>query len=128
MSRKYRRNFFPAFIVTIFFWILFFIIIIKFSPDYKIQILLANYQLTIFINILLFFLVLIITLTLTFALFLGNTRRGLFLSFFINSFLFLRLIKEARPLNIFLLFSGFLMLELYFLSKNKRRRKIDKIT
>jgi hypothetical protein len=78
MVRKYRRNFLPAFIITVLLWLAVAFIVFKTSPDLG--------------NIFLFFLSLTPALALTLALLLGNTRRGFLLSLCVICFLILRLV------------------------------------
>lgn len=62
MPRKHRRNFFPAFIITILLWLILAFIIFETPPIIE--------------NIILFSGIFPLSLTLTLALLLGNTRQG----------------------------------------------------
>ncbi len=106
MVVKHRRNFLPTLIVNLLLWMLLAFIIVKVPPD--------------FYNTALFFILLALSLTLTLALLLGNTRRGFFLALLFAGFLILRLVREASWLNLALLLAIFLTSELYF-----SRRKAD---
>jgi len=116
-----RRNFLPTFIVNLFLWLGLLLIILKLSPEqtYKFQILpggrqVLNFEFQIYSNIVLFFLVLTLALTMTIALILGNTRRGFLLTLFIDGFLLLRLFKLTNWLTLVFLFLILLVFEIYF--------------
>ena len=105
-SRKHRRNFLPTFVINLVLWVLVGLIIFYLNPDS-------------YLNIVLFFLILTLSLTLTFALLLANTRRGFLLTLFVDSVLILRLFKLANWWNVLLLFLLFAVIELCF---SKRQR------
>ncbi len=114
MVPKHRRNFLPTLIVNLLLWILLALVVFKLPPD-QVQILtIYGSRLTIHGNIILFFLVLTLSLTLTLALLLGNTRRGFFLTFFLDSLLFLKMFKFLNWINFLLLSAILLTLEFYF--------------
>jgi len=106
-SRKHRRNFLPTFVINLVLWVLVGLIIFYLNPDS-------------YLNIVLFFLILTLSLTLTFALLLANTRRGFLLTLFVDSVLILRLFKLANFQNAALAFVIFFLLEIYFLKKSKK--------
>ena len=93
MTRLHRRNFLPAFIVNLILWISTIFIVIFLDPEKNVQFTIYNLQLKIFPNILLLFFILTLSLTLTFALLFGNTRRGFIASLFIVSLLLLKMFK-----------------------------------
>lgn len=95
-----RHNFLPALFLAVLFWISWFVVIFDFAPEIR----------TYFP----FFLSLFFALTLTLALILANTRRAFFVSAGIIAFLILRLFELANYLNLILILSFFLSLEIYF--------------
>lgn len=117
MVIKHRRNFLPTFIVNLFFWSCWFYLVFNVSPDFNFPLRVINFSLTFPAGLFLFFLTLISATTLTFAFLLSHTRRGLFLSLFINGVLFLRLIKQSQLLNLALLIGILTCLEIYFNKK-----------
>lgn len=120
MTRLHRRNFLPAFILNIILLVITILIVFLLDPEKQIQLLIANYKLLITFYVIVFFLSLSLTLTLTFSFLFANTRRGFFMSLFINTVLFLRLIRQAQWWNIVLLVGFFLCLELFFSKRNKK--------
>ncbi len=119
MVRKHRRNFLPALLASLIFWFGWFLIIFSSSPHGQLSLTLFHFNLNLPLNLIFFFLTLTFASTLTFALLLGNTRRGLFLALFCDSYLWLRLIKQANWLNFFLIFAFFSISEIYFSSRRK---------
>jgi len=79
MPPLHRRNFLPTVIVTLFFWVVCGTIVFFLDPEKN-------------LNVVLFFITIALTLTLTFALLLGNTKKGFLLSLLISLFLLSRLI------------------------------------
>jgi hypothetical protein len=123
MVRKNRRNFLPAFIINVILWVLLFLILFQLSPDKKTRLVIAHYQLLIPINIIFFFTVFTLFLTLTLALLFGNTRRGFLLTLGVNSLLILQLIKQVNVLNLVLIVAITVVLDLLFSVKNKASNK-----
>lgn len=99
---KRRKNFLPALLLVFLFWLIFIYFIISFPP--------ANSLL-----ITLFFMLLFLPIFITLSLALGNSRRGLLLSLGFIIFLFLKQIQQVHALNIILLLSILLSIEIYFL-------------
>jgi hypothetical protein len=120
MVRQHRRNFLPALLISLTFWIAWFLIIFSSSPSGHLSLAFFRFNLTLPLNIIFFFLTLTFASTLTFALLLGDARRGLFLALFCDAYLWLRLIKQASWLNFFLIFAFFLTSEIYFSSRRKK--------
>jgi len=119
MVRKHRRNFLPALLASLFFWLAWFLIIFSSSPQGQLNLTLLRFDFKLPLNLIFFFLTLTFASTLTFALLFGNARRGLFLALFCDSYLLLRLIKQASWLNFFLILAFFLISEIYFSSHQK---------
>ena len=119
MVRKHRRNFLPALLISLAFWVAWFLIIFTSSPGGQLSLAFFRLNLTLPLNIIFFFLSLTFASTLTFALLLGNTRRGLFLALFCDAYLLLRLVKQTSWLNFFLVLAFFLTSEIYFSSRRK---------
>jgi hypothetical protein len=118
MPPLYRRNFLPAVILTIFLWIACGLMIVFIDPGYQFS--LFSSHLILPVNILLLMFVLTLALTLTFALLLANTRRGLLLSLFIIGGLLLRLGKILNWFTLITLFVFLLIVELFFARKKRR--------
>ena len=66
-----------------------------------------------------FFLVISGALFLTASLLLGNSRHGLLVVFILMGYLLLRLMQQDIVVNLILLFSLAITLEIYFSQKNK---------
>ena len=122
MARLHRRNFLHAFIVNIVSWIITIIIILFFDPEKLVSLSFSTFHFLLPVNILLFFLALTISITLTFSFLFVSTRRGFFLSLFVDIFLVLRLIKQAFWWNILILTALFIFLELFFSRKRQPYR------
>jgi uncharacterized membrane protein len=101
-----RKNFLPTLIVTIFLWILIAFLICFLDPT------LAG---AIFLFLFLSFL----ALFLTFTTLLANTRHGLLVSSAIITFLILRYLGLGNFLNLILIAGLALTVELFFLKKKQ---------
>lgn len=107
MRRNKRKKLYLTLILAILFWLGWLALVFLYPP-------LNNFL------IFSFFVLLFLALFLTASLIFKNSRRGLFLTLFIISFLLLRLFKLANLLNIIFLAGIFLSLELYFSSPKSR--------
>jgi len=96
-----RRNFLPTFIFNIFLWLCCLLILFFIPPDNL-------------LSIFSFLFFLWLALALTFSLILVNSRRGFLFSLLLILFLILNWQKLANVLNIILLTTFVLILELYF--------------
>ena len=121
MPPIHRRNFLPTVIVNLILWIACGLIILFLNPDKSSQLLITNYQLLIYPNIILFFLVLTLAFTLTLSLLFADTRRGFLASLLIISILILRLLKIFYWWSILTSFILTLTIELYFSFKAKNK-------
>lgn len=119
MVPQRRRNFLPALIINILFWLSWFYVIFKIPPDLQKQLIFGQQELSIPLAYFFFFLSLLFSLSLTLAFVFSNSRRGFFLSLFICGILLLRLIKQAHFLNLLLLGGIFACLEVYFSKKSQ---------
>lgn len=121
MPRKNRRNFFPAFIVNLIFWLILGGIVLLLPPGQNFDFQILNFKFTLPWAIILFFVFFTLSLGLTLALLLGNSRRGFFLAFFLDSLLLFRLLKQDSGLNLLLLTAIYLVFEIYFSLKSKEK-------
>jgi hypothetical protein len=96
-----RKNFLPTLILALIFWGLLAWLIYTHPPS-------SNFI------IIAFFILFFLALFLTSALLFANSRRGLFLALFVIIFLLFRYHHLANPLNIIILLSIFLSLEIFF--------------
>jgi len=117
MARLHRRNFLPAFLCSIFWWICSLLWVVFVSPEWKITLNIFNKELNIPISILLLLLFLFLALFLTLSLLFGNVRRGMFLAFYCFLILIFRLLKIGHWYNICILTLILLTQEYYFISK-----------
>jgi len=95
---KTRSNFLPTALITLLLWFLLGSLIYFFSPQDE-------------LTVPLFFLLAFLTTFLTFALLLGNTRRGLLTAIGIIAFLLLRLAGQGHLLNAVILAGLLLSIE-----------------
>ncbi len=116
MARLHRRNFFPAFSLSLILW-LFLAVIIKFL-DPKTTLIFSKTEIPI--ALITFFVVVFLALFITSALLFASTRRGLFLAVFVSLALFLLLEKLGQWWNLALLFIFYLFLEIFFSKKNHK--------
>lgn len=117
MTQKWQKNFFPAFVVNLIFWFLWFYVILKIPPNFTNQFLIIGFQINIPLALIYFFLTFFLSLTLTLAFIFSNTRRGALASLFVCGILLLFLIKQAHLLNFILLGGIIILLEVYFSKK-----------
>lgn len=108
--RSKRRNFLGTFILIVFFWFLQAFIVFFVEPEIIKDILIPNSYLLFFVNL---FLALFFTL----AVILGNSRRGLITTIGIIAYLVLQSQQLGNILNLILIISTVLALELYFKQK-----------
>ena len=125
MTRVHRRNFLPAVIVDLVLWISCGLIVFLFDPDKDSQLSVGSLQFDIYPNIILFFVIFGLSLTITLALLFGNTRRGLFASLFLVSLLLLRLFKYFYWWSALILLAFALAGEI-LLSIRSRKKQSDK--
>jgi hypothetical protein len=97
---KHRRNFLPAFLLTLLLWLGWVLFFVSFAP---------TNNLLIFTFYLLFF----CANFLAFSLILGNSRRGFLIGVAFTIVLFLKQIGQAHVLNFVLLLGIILSIELY---------------
>lgn len=95
-----RKRFWPTLFLNLLFWTGWTYVFLNFSPE------------NLFL-IVLFLCLFFGAMGLTLALLLKNTLQGFILSGLVTIFLTLRLLKMANILNLVLLFSLFLTIELY---------------
>lgn len=124
MTRVHRRNFLPAVIIDILLWITCGLIVFLSDPYGDSRLSLGSFQLTVYPNIILFFVVLGFSLVITLALLFGNTRRGFLVAAFLVSVLILRLFKITNWGWIALAFILTVGIELFFVRKSRRQNKI----
>jgi hypothetical protein len=109
---KQRKNYLPALLLTIFFWMLWGVIVWWVDPtviaDFPIR---GSY--------FIFFLVGFFSLLFLMSLLLANKRRGLLMAGGLVFFGYLRLWKMDSWLNLLLMFILMIGLEIYYGSKNK---------
>ncbi len=98
---KYRKNYLPTFVVTLFLWFTLLIYIYLFPPEGL-------------LSFIIFFGVLFLAILFTFSLLLANTRRGFMVSFFVVISLILRYFGIATILNTILLLGAISAFELFF--------------
>lgn len=101
---RFRKNFFPTVIVTLFFWLVTFIIIYFIEPN-------------VFGIIPIFFVVLFLSLLFSFATIFANTRKGMLISLSLIVFLFLRYLGIGNILNAILIVGITITTEIYFNKK-----------
>jgi hypothetical protein len=109
-----RKNFFITLVLILLFWTLQFFIIFFVEPKSIKDLLIPDAYLPFFINLFL-------ALFLTSAVLFANSRRGLFISLGVITFLYLRLFGLGNILNLFLIVSIIFVLELYFKKQNKKK-------
>jgi len=117
MVIKRRRNFLPTLIINLLFWFSWLYIVLHVPPEYSLSLKTFGLNLNLPAGYLFFFLSLILALTLTFAFLFTNTRRGLFLSLFLNGVLLFRLLKQLQLQNLILLLAILICFEIYFSKK-----------
>lgn len=100
MRFKHRKNFLPTFLSAILFWISLFLFVFFIPPENQFL-------------IIAFYCLLFISCFLTSSIILANSRRGFLVSLAIISFLGLRQVGQAHPLNLILLTAILLSIELY---------------
>jgi hypothetical protein len=100
-SAKKRKNFLPALMIDLFFWVSWLYIFFRISPDS-------------FLPFLAFYLSLFLAVFLIFALILASSRRGLIISAALIGFLLLKQFRLASILNVLLLIASLFSLEIYF--------------
>jgi hypothetical protein len=122
MARKNRKNYLPAFIINIIFWLVFGLVVFKVSPESETELSFWGLKLQACSGIILFFTFFTLALTFTLALILGNTRRGILGTALADGVLLLRRLGQASWLNCLLLAAVILSLELFFSQKSKRFR------
>ncbi|MFH1971454.1 MAG: hypothetical protein ABIJ05_03680 [Patescibacteria group bacterium] len=101
---KYRKNFLPTLIVTIFFWLGSFSIVYFVEPD--------NFGV-----IPVFFVVFFLSLFFTFSTIFANTRRGAIISLSFVIFLFLKYLGIGNILNAILISGIAITTEVYFIKQ-----------
>lgn len=117
-NRKERsRNFLPAFILTIIWWALFAVVVIKIDPD-----VIADFPIPSSYGI--FFVLLFMALWFTASLLLANTRRGALVAVGGIIWGYLRMWHLGNLINTFLLIGLLGALELY--STLRKTPQIDK--
>ena len=99
-----RKNFLPAFFLTVLLWILLTSFIFLTDPDTPLA-------------LPAFFLIVLIILFFTFSLIFANKRRGLIASFATTLFLLLRYLGVGNILNLLLIIGAAISFE-YFFYKN----------
>lgn len=126
MVRQHRRNFLPTTMVNLVLWIICGLIVLFANPEdfFRFSSLVGGslFNFNVYSNIIFFLLMLSFSLTLTFALLFGNTRRGFLFSIFIVLFLILRLSKIAYWWLILPFLISTIGLELFLANRNKRTR------
>jgi hypothetical protein len=96
-----RKNFFPAFLLTILSWLLLSYLVLFTAPDSLIL-------------ISIFYFLVLTSFFLTFSLILANSRQGLMLSLFLIILALLKQIKILNIINFAILLGIFISLEIYF--------------
>ncbi len=120
MTRLHRRNFLPTAIVNLVLWIICGLIIVFLDPEKISKFLVFKFELNIYPNIILFFVILTLSFFLTLALLFGNTRRGVLASLFFTFILLLRLLDIAHWWTILVLGIIISMLEVYFVRRKQK--------
>lgn len=104
------KNYLPALLLTVFFWGLVFLIVLKVDP-----LILADFPIRG--SYFLFFLMVFLAVLFLSSLVLANSRRGLLVAVAVVVIGYLRLLKLLNPLNLILLIGLLIGIELYFRSE-----------